>query len=47
MQQEMKARGIRIDDKTWRKLEKLAEPENVSILIRKILREFLENQTRT
>jgi hypothetical protein len=36
-----------MDDKTWKRLEKLAEPENVSILIRKILREFLENQTRT
>ncbi len=40
----MKARGIRIDDKMWAKLEKLAAPENVSILIRKILREYFENQ---
>lgn len=39
----MKARGIRIDDKLWAKLEKEAHPENVSILVRKIIRDYLEN----
>lgn len=38
----MKARCIKIDDKAWKKLEKLASPESVSSLIRKIVKEFLE-----
>lgn len=38
----MKNRGIRIDDKTWLALKKMAKPETISILIRRVLRDFVE-----
>ncbi len=38
---EMPIRNIRIEDATWKKLVKLSAPENVSILVRKILREYV------
>jgi hypothetical protein len=40
----MTARGIRIPNKDWEMLEKLSNPENVSILVRKIIREYLSTQ---
>jgi hypothetical protein len=40
---EMQPRNIRIDDATWKKLVKLAAPENVSILVRRVLRDYIAN----
>lgn len=34
-------RAIRLEDATWKKLVKLSAPENVSILVRKILRDYV------
>ena len=38
---EMPIRNIRIEDATWKKLVKLSAPENASILVRKILRDYV------
>jgi hypothetical protein len=38
---EMPIRNIRIEDATWKKLVKLSAPENVSVLVRKILRDYV------
>lgn len=35
--------GVRIDETVWKKLQKLAKPENVSILIRRVLSEHVNN----
>ena len=34
----------RVDNATLRKLEKLAHPESMSVLLRKIIREYLAKQ---
>lgn len=41
-------RGIRVDDKTWNALKRLARRDGVcvSILIRRILRNFVEEKTK-
>lgn len=37
-------RIILIEDSTWEKLKKLAHPEGVSLLVRKVLREYCNGQ---
>ncbi len=38
---DMPIRAIRIEDATWLKLVKLSAPENASILVRKVLRDYV------
>lgn len=37
-------RNIRIDNATWNKLKKAANPESVSTLLRRLAREFLDKR---
>ena len=41
MDKRLSVRNFRIEDATWEELKRLAHPESASVLVRKILRDYV------